>query len=71
MSENLDIFGKCPNGLNLLQGVPGHTKLEVGRPFPPTEFRGGCLSNVLIIFSEKPYENKDILVRRGRVPKFL
>ena len=31
-----------------------------GAPIPT-----GALPNILVIFSEKPYENKEILVRRG------
>ena len=29
---------------------------------------GGRLPNILVIFSEKPYEIKEILVRRGGAP---
>ena len=29
---------------------------------------GGCLPNILVIFSEKPYEIKEFLVRRGGRP---
>ena len=34
---------------------------QEGAPIP----RGGRLPNNLVVFSEKPYEIKEILVRRG------
>ena len=52
MSENLDIFRKCPNRLNLLQGVLGVLPVTLSEPFLGTLGKVSLQKQVRIFYSQ-------------------
>ena len=62
LSEVANISHKCCRGAKDRGQIRGRSRTSSRRG---RQSLGGDLPNILVIFSEKPYEIKEILVRKG------